>query len=126
MISQAFAASGEAAITTAAAGGLDIMTFAPMGVVLLIMYFLVMRPQQEQMKKHQAMLSAIQKDDEVVLNSGVLGRVKNIDDEKTLAVEVAEGVRVKVLRSYIRRVVKPESETVEKSEKTIKKPKKAA
>lgn len=129
MISQAFAASSAAATTTAVGGGLDIMTFAPMGVVLLIMYFLIMRPQQEQMKKHQAMLSAIQKDDEVVLNSGVLGRVRNIEDEKTLSVEVADGVQVKVLRSYIRRIVKPEPEAAEKSDKpvkAIKQPKKAA
>lgn len=70
---------------------------APM---LLVMYFLMIRPQQKKMKEHQGMLEKIQHGDEVVTNAGIFGKVTGVT-EKVLTVEIADGVRVKMLKSQV-------------------------
>ena len=73
----------------------------------MVFYFLLIRPQQKKMKDHRAMLSAVRRGDRVVTGGGIIGQVvKATDDE--LTVEIAEGVRVKTLRSTLSHVFKPE------------------
>ena len=95
--------------TAAAAPGGDIAGFLSnpanaqilmlVGMVLLF-YFLMIRPQQQRMKTHQAMISNVKRNDVVVLNSGVIGKVVRVED-KEVGVEVATGVTVKVVKTMI-------------------------
>ena len=73
-------------------------------LVFCIFYFILIRPQQKKMKEHENMLNAIKPKDEVLTGGGVYGKVVSAD-EKTLTVEIAKGVEIKVLRSTIREVV---------------------
>ena len=84
-------------------GGL--MAFAPFILMFAVLYFLVLRPQQKKMKDQQSMLSSLKHGDEVVTASGILGKVTGITD-KVVTVEVADNVRVKMLKSQVTQVVK--------------------
>jgi len=65
---------------------------------------LLIRPQQRRMKEHQAAISAVQKGDDVVTGGGVLGRVTKVMDNEA-EVEIAQGVRVRVVKSTLSQVV---------------------
>ena len=73
-------------------------------LVFCIFYFLLIRPQQKKMKEHENMLNAIKPKDEVITGGGVYGKVVSAD-EKTLIVEIAKGVEIKVSRSTVREVI---------------------
>lgn len=72
----------------------------PMVLVFVIFYFLVIRPQQKQAKKHQEYLNALKVGDEVVTNAGIFGKIEDIDD-RSVRLEVARDVRIRVLKSQI-------------------------
>lgn len=76
----------------------------PFALMFGVIYLLVIRPQQKRMKDQQAMLAAIKKDDEILTTSGILGKVTGITD-KVVTVEVADNVRVKMLKSQIAQVI---------------------
>ena len=84
-------------------GGL--MAFAPFVLMFGVLYFLILRPQQKKVKEQQEMLNALKHGDEVLTASGILGKVTGIT-EKVVTVEVADNVRVKMLKSQISQVVK--------------------
>jgi len=86
----------------AAAGGPEAMLiqFLPLVALVVLFYFLMIRPQQRRMKQHQTMLGALKRGDTIVLNSGVIGKVVRVED-KEVGVEVATGVTVKVVKSMI-------------------------
>lgn len=71
-----------------------------MVIVFGIFYFLVIRPQQKQMKEHRLKLSRLKKGDEVVTAGGLIGTIHSLTDTE-LVLEIAEKVRVRVLRSQI-------------------------
>ena len=71
-----------------------------MGLMFVVFYFLLIRPQQKKQKEHQNMLAAIQKGDEVVTAGGMIGKVSGVTD-KLLTIEVSEKVRVRVLKSQV-------------------------
>ena len=73
-----------------------------LGLVVLF-YFLMIRPQQQRMKTHQAMLAAVKRGDTVVLSSGMIGKIVRVED-KEVGVEVATGVTVKVVKTMIAEV----------------------
>ena len=74
--------------------------FAPLMIMIGIFYFLVMRPAAKERKKHQQMLDALKRGDEVVTASGILGRVTDIG-EPFVTIEVARNVKIRVLRAQI-------------------------
>lgn len=78
-----------------------LMSILPFILIFVIMYFLIIRPQRAQMKKRQEQLAAIRRGDNVVTGGGILGKVTKVSDDGELEVEIAEGVRIKVLRSTI-------------------------
>jgi preprotein translocase subunit YajC len=84
-------------------GGL--MAFAPFILMFVVLYFLVLRPQQKKMKDQQNMLSSLKHGDDVITASGLLGKVTGIT-EKVVTLEVADNVRVKMLKSQVSQVVK--------------------
>lgn len=84
----------------AAPGGNGVSTLVFMGLLFAVMYFVMIRPQQKQLKEHRELLSALKKGDDVVTQGGVLGRIYAITD-KIVTLEIANGVRIRVLKSSI-------------------------
>jgi preprotein translocase subunit YajC len=99
--SPAFAATGGAA-TGGAAGGATafLIQIFPFAIVLVIFYMLMIRPQQRQMKAHREMVANVKPRDMAVTNGGLIGKVTKVD-EREVELEVAQGVRVKVLKSML-------------------------
>ena len=96
------AATDSLFLLTAGGGGLmaGLLSFSPFILIIVVFYFLLIRPQQQRLKAHRAMVESLRKGDEVVTSGGLLGKViKVADDEAT--VEIADGVRVKVVKSTI-------------------------
>lgn len=97
----------QAAQTAQATGPIALfMNFLPMVAILIVFYFLLLRPQQQRMKAHQAMVSALKKGDEIVTSGGFMGKVKSVQ-ENDVSVEIAPNVVVKVLRQAIQDVRGP-------------------
>ena len=90
------------AVVAPAAGGLQdqILTFAPLVVIFVAFYFLLIRPQQQRQRQHQAQVEAVKRGDTVVLSSGVIGKVVRVE-EAEVGVEIAQNVTVKVVKSMI-------------------------
>lgn len=100
-ITQAFAQDGAAAGGAFGSGLEMLFLFAPL---MLIWYFLLIRPQRQQMKKRTETLSAIRRGDQVVLGGGIVAKVSKVIDDNEVEVELAEGVKVRAMRSYIAEV----------------------
>lgn len=79
------------------------LQMAPLLLIFIIFYFLLIRPQQTRMKKHQAMIGAVKKNDTVVTGGGLIGKVTKVD-EAEVEVEIASGVRVKAIKSTLTEV----------------------
>jgi preprotein translocase subunit YajC len=94
------------ALGGAAAGGPQemLIQFLPLIGLVVLFYFLMIRPQQRRMKAHQAMLAGLKRGDQVVLSSGVHGKIVRVE-EADVGVEVATGVTVKVRKAMITEVV---------------------
>jgi preprotein translocase subunit YajC len=84
-----------------------VMMFGILGVMF---YFLLIRPQQKQRKEQENLLKNIKTGDKVVMNSGIFGIVSNVK-EKTLMVKIADNVKVEVLKSAVSSVVQKSTET---------------
>ena len=100
-----------------------LMTFAPFILIFVIMYFLIIRPQRNQMKKRQEMLNAIRRGDTVITEGGLIGRVTKVvgDANGEVEIEIAENTRVRVLRAKILTVeVKGEPVSEQKSKPALK------
>lgn len=79
--------------------------FIPLILIFGIMYFLLIRPQQQKLKQHQAMVAALRRGDQVVTQGGLIGKVSKVKDDAEVEVELAEGVKVRVVRSTIAQVL---------------------
>jgi preprotein translocase subunit YajC len=75
-------------------------SFLPLLAILVVFYFLVMRPQQKKYKLHQAMINELKKGDKVVTNSGIAGRITKVG-EQFFTVEIAPNVAVEIERNSI-------------------------
>ena len=89
----------------AADGGLRAMAvnFAPFIVILVLFYFMLIRPQQKRAKQHQEMVGAIKRGDEVVLSNGMVGKVTRVEDQEAM-VEISQGVNVRVVKAMVAEV----------------------
>ena len=104
LICQAFAQGA----TDAGAGGPASLLGSPIVMMLLIFavfYFLMIRPQQRRAKEHKAMVQQVKAGDKIVTNGGFLGTVTQVTDDNEVKVEIADGVRVRMLRAAISEVV---------------------
>ena len=101
LISPAFAQDG---------GGLGgIEPLIPLVLIFVVFYFLLIRPQQKKAKAHREMIAGLRRGDRVVTSGGIVGQVQRVIGDTELSVEIAEGVRVRVMRSMIAELVsKPE------------------
>ncbi|MBX2855278.1 MAG: preprotein translocase subunit YajC [Rhodobacteraceae bacterium] len=81
-------------------------TLLPFVFIFAIMYFLIIRPQQRKAREHQEMLGALRRGDEVLTAGGFLGKVTKVkDDDQEVEVEIADGVKVRVIKSTISAVM---------------------
>lgn len=86
----------------AAAGGTDLlMQLTPFILIFIIMWFLIIRPQQKRARLHQEMIGAVRRGDTVVTAAGFIGKVTKVIDDAELEIEIADGVRVRAMRSTI-------------------------
>lgn len=91
-------AQASASTTTAM-----IMNIAPIALVFVVFYFLLIRPQQQRLKAHQAMIAAVARGDTVVTSGGIVGKVTKVD-EAEVAVEIAQNVVIKVVKHTLSEV----------------------
>jgi preprotein translocase subunit YajC len=80
-------------------GGL--LSLLPFVAIFAIMYFLILRPQQQRAKQHTEMVKAVRRGDVVVTNGGLVGKVTKVVDDDQIEVEIADGVRVRQLRGML-------------------------
>ena len=98
-ITEAFAQTATDAGASPLGSGLEMLfLFAPL---MVVWYFLLIRPQRRQMKQREETLKNIRRGDQVVTGGGLVGKVTKVIDDKELEVELADGVRVRVVRSYV-------------------------
>jgi preprotein translocase subunit YajC len=90
-----------------AAGGAGgaFTSFVPLILIFAIMYFLLIRPQQKKVKEHKAMVEALRRGDQIVTQGGIVGKVSKVKEDGELEVEIAEGVRVRVIQSTVAAVL---------------------
>lgn len=84
-------------------GGL-IVQLLPFILIFVVMYFLILRPQQKRAKEHREMVASLRRGDTIVTNGGIVGKVSKVIDDAEIQVEIAEGVRVRVIRSTVQDV----------------------
>ncbi len=79
--------------------------FVPLILIFGIMYFLLIRPQQQKLKEHKKMVESLRRGDQIVTQGGIIGKVAKVKDDAEVEVELAEGVKVRVVRSTIAQVM---------------------
>ncbi len=83
-------------------GSTDMITsLLPFVLIFVIMYFLILRPQQTRVKSHAEMVKNVRKGDTVITSGGLIGRVTKVVDDDQVEIEVADGVRVRQMRSMV-------------------------
>jgi preprotein translocase subunit YajC len=85
-------------------GGADgnmLMSLLPFILIFVIMYFLILRPQQKRAKQHQEMVKNLRRGDTVITSGGLVGKVTKVVDDEQVEVEIADGVRVRQLRQMM-------------------------
>jgi preprotein translocase subunit YajC len=96
LISPAYAQSGGGF------GGME--SLLPLVLIFVVFYFLLIRPQQKKAKAHREMLGNLHRGDRIVTNGGLIGKITRIPNDAELILEIAEGVKVRVLRGMISEV----------------------
>ena len=99
IISPAFAQTGGAG-----GGGDLIMQLLPFLLIFVIIYFLILRPQQKRARQHREMVAAVKRGDTLVTTGGLIGKVSKVVDDHEVLLEVAEGTKVRIVRSMIQEV----------------------
>ncbi|MEZ5754364.1 MAG: preprotein translocase subunit YajC [Paracoccaceae bacterium] len=88
-----------------AGAGSAFASFIPLILIFAIMYFLLIRPQQKKMKEHKSMVEALRRGDQVVTQGGIVGKVTKVQEDGMVEVEIADGVKVKVIKGTIAQVM---------------------
>ena len=78
-----------------------LMSLLPFVLIFVIMYFLILRPQQKRVKQHQEMVKNVRRGDTVVTNGGLVGKVTKVVDDDQIEIEIADGVRVRQMRAMV-------------------------
>jgi preprotein translocase subunit YajC len=86
-------------------GGFDLVQLAPLALIFVVFYFLIIRPQQKKAKDHKSMIEALRRGDKVVTSGGLIGTVAKVLNEREVSLEIADGVRVRAMRSMIAEVM---------------------
>ena len=81
-----------------------LMSLLPFVLIFVIMYFLILRPQQKRVKMHQEMVKNVRRGDTVVTNGGLIGKVTKVIDDDQIEIEIADEVRIRQLRAMLSEV----------------------
>src|SRR5215471_4989997 len=100
LISQAWAQAGGAG-----GGGDFLVQLFPLILIFVVFYFLLIRPQQAKVKAQREMLSGVKRGDRVVTGGGIIGLVTKVISDNEIQVELAEGVRVRLLKQSISEIL---------------------
>lgn len=93
------------AYAQAAPGGSDfLISLMPFVLILLILYFLIIRPQQRRVKEHKDMVNALKRGDTVVTSGGIVGKVIKVIDDNEAQIELAENVRIRIVKQFVNEV----------------------
>jgi len=90
---------------------------APFVLILVVFYFFLIRPQQQKAKEHKTMLGALRRGDRVVTGGGIIGTIAKVVSDEEVLVEIADGLRVRVVRSTITGVTAKTEPVAAKSDK---------
>jgi preprotein translocase subunit YajC len=86
----------------AGAGGSEMLvSLLPFVAIFVIMYFLILRPQQKRAKQHTEMVKNVRRGDNVVTSGGLIGKVTKVVDDEQIEVEIADGVKVRQMRAMV-------------------------
>lgn len=89
----------------AQAGGSDMLiSLLPFVLIFVIMYFLILRPQQQRVKQHREMVTALRRGDTVVTSGGLVGKITKVVDDAEVELQLADGVRVRQMRQMVTEV----------------------
>lgn len=99
-------AQAAPATASGSSGAAMIMQFVPLLLIFAVFYFLLIRPQQQAAKRHRQKLEAVKKGDQVITGGGFVGKVVRVD-ETYVDVELAQGVKVKAVKSMLSDVIDP-------------------
>jgi preprotein translocase subunit YajC len=122
-ISEAFAQSS----ILGGAGSDQLVSFLPLIAIVVVFYFMLFRPQQQKAKKHKELLAGIRRGDRIVTSGGIIGIVNKVVSDGELQVEIAEGVRVRLLRGTVTEILaktepaKAEDDDDDAKSKTVRK-----
>jgi preprotein translocase subunit YajC len=94
-----------------------LMQFAPLVLIFVVFYFFLIRPQQQKAKEQKAMLAALRRGDRVVTGGGIVGTIAKVIDDESVMVEIADNLRVRVIRSTITTVLSKPAPVAAKSDK---------
>lgn len=78
-----------------------LMSLLPFVLIFVIMYFLILRPQQKRVKSHQEMVKNVRRGDTVITNGGLVGKVTKVIDDDQVEIEIAEGVKIRQMRQML-------------------------
>ena len=87
------------------APGGALVQLLPLLLIFVVFYFLLIRPQQKKMKDHRAMVEALRRGDQVVTSGGIVAKVSKVQEDGMVEVEIADGVKVKVIKHTITQVL---------------------
>lgn len=88
-----------------AGGGDMLMSILPLILIFVVFYFLLIRPQQRKQKAHREMLQSVNRGDDIVTNGGLVGNVVKVGRGDSLLVEIAPGVRVRIMRNMLSQIM---------------------
>ncbi|MBS4084402.1 MAG: preprotein translocase subunit YajC [Rhizobiales bacterium] len=89
----------------APAGGSDMLvSLLPFIAIFVIMYFLILRPQQKRVKAHTEMVKNLRRGDTVITNGGVIGKISKVIDDHEVEVEIADGVKIRQVKQMVTEV----------------------
>ena len=85
-------------------GGEMITQLLPFALIFVIMYFLILRPQQKRVKTHSEMVKNLRRGDTVITNGGVIGKISKVIDDHEVEVEIADGVKIRQVKQMVTEV----------------------
>ncbi|HEY0329143.1 MAG TPA: preprotein translocase subunit YajC [Rhodopseudomonas sp.] len=116
LITPAFAQAAGTASDT----GSMLMSLLPFALIFVIMYFLILRPQQKKVKEHAELVKNVRRGDTIITSGGLVGKVTKVIDDDSLEFEVADGIRVRQMRQMITGVRAKGEPLAEKDAKATK------
>ncbi len=78
-----------------------LMSLVPFVLIFIIMWFLIIRPQQKRVKSHQEMIKNVRRGDTIITSGGIIAKVSKVIDDAEIEAEIADGVRVRILKGMV-------------------------